>query len=87
MIFTPITTVLATIAALSGMVTGLPTDAASTVVQRDPCKTTPGEYWQCLSDCLYKICKTGDAPCIQSCDYGCGVKWVPGFPGCTPEPW
>lgn len=80
MLCSTVPTVLVTIAAFGSIASGLPTDAPWTVVQRDanpttdldPCESTPADYWQCISDCLYKICKTGDTPCVQSCDYNCG---------------
>jgi len=49
-----------------------PNIIARGIEDKPTCPSTPAEYWQCISDCLYKVCKTGDAPCISACDNNCG---------------
>ncbi|KAK4208852.1 hypothetical protein QBC37DRAFT_64847 [Rhypophila decipiens] len=88
MIFTTtcITRVVATVLALGGLAMAFPTpDAAA--ADKPVCPTVKPGYWECLSDCLYKTCKTGDTACIKSCDNVCNTKYLPGFPNCTPPPW
>ncbi|KAM7189812.1 hypothetical protein V8F33_009838 [Rhypophila sp. PSN 637] len=88
MIFTTVTRVVATVLALGGVAVAFPTpDADAAAADKPVCPTVKPGYWECLSDCLYKTCKTGDTTCINRCDNVCSkcllsLPWPAWICGC-----